>query len=69
MEIEKSLDTELFTVKDVAKMLKISEGSIYRLIKEKRLKAIKITPKAGIRITKEDLLAYIQEQKNESDKD
>jgi excisionase family DNA binding protein len=47
-----------YRLKDVAKMLSISEKSLYRWIKEKKLKAHKIG--GSIRIPRSELLRFIQ---------
>ena len=43
---------EFYTVQEVAKILKVSEKTVYRLIKDGKLKAVKI---GQWRIKKEDL--------------
>lgn len=44
----------LFTVSETAKYLKVSTATVYKMIKNKDLRAIKIG-KRGIRISKSDL--------------
>ena len=47
----------LYTVTEVAKMLKVNRNHIYKLIKEGELKAVKI---GSIKVRKEDLEEYIE---------
>lgn len=59
------MDKEFLTVKDVAKLLDITERTVRALFKKGKIKARKI---AGKYITTTDLLkAYIEEGKNESE--
>ena len=47
----------LYTVTEVAKMLRVNRNHIYKLIKEGELKAVKI---GSIKVRKEDLEEYIE---------
>ena len=48
---------EILTVKEACQILKISKTTLYRIVREKELKAIKV--RKSIRIKKEDLISYI----------
>lgn len=48
---------EVLTVKEASKILKISKTTLYRIIRENGLKAVKV--RNSIRIKKEDLFDYI----------
>ncbi len=50
---------DIYTVAEVQKILKISKSTVYVLIKEKKLGAIKI--RSTYRVTKDDLLLFIKE--------
>ena len=47
----------LYTVTEVAKLLKVNRNHIYKLIKEGELKAVKI---GSIKVRKTDLEAYVE---------
>ncbi len=48
---------EILTVKEACQILKVSKTTLYRIVREKELKAIKV--RKSIRIKKEDLISYI----------
>jgi len=50
---------QLYTVIEVAKILKVKKGFVYELIYTGRLKAVKLSERR-IRITEEDVRAYIE---------
>lgn len=50
------------TIKEVSKKLKISERTVYRLIKAGKLKVLKISKKA-FRISEKDLLQFLKKHK------
>ncbi len=54
-------ENELFTVAEIAEYLKISKMTVYKMIKAKKLPALKIGEKC-VRITKEKLNEYISSQ-------
>ncbi len=58
-EMDKKID--VLTVDEVAKLLKLSKITIYRLIKTGEIPAYKVG--ASWRINKEDLEAYIESKK------
>ena len=56
-------DLKLLTPVEVAKKLRISRRTIYRLIEKKKLKAIKVSFNI-YRITEKDLKDFIKKHKN-----
>jgi len=56
-------DLKLLTPTEVAKKLRISRRTIYRLIEKKKLKAIKVSFDI-YRITEKDLNQFIKKHKN-----
>lgn len=48
---------EILTVKEACQILKISKTTLYRIVREEGLKAVKV--RNSIRIKKEDLFNYI----------
>jgi len=58
---EKDKKIDVLTVEEVAKLLKLSKITIYRLIKTGEIPAYKIG--ASWRINKEDLESYIETKK------
>ena len=48
---------EILTVKEACQILKVSKTTLYRIVREKEHKAIKV--RKSIRIKKEDLISYI----------
>lgn len=52
------MSKKIYTVIEAAKKLSISNNMIYQLIKEKKLKAIKV---GSIKILESDLLKYIND--------
>ncbi len=55
---------DLFTVEGVAKHLKVSVRTTWRLIKEGQIESLRVG--ARVRVTPEDLAAYISRQKTAS---
>ena len=54
-------DTELFTVKEIAMLLKMSESIVYRLVEERKLACHRVgTGRGRIRIAKVDLGEYLE---------
>ena len=51
----------VYTVSEVASMLKVNRNFVYDLIKRGELKAIRI---GSIKIKREDLEAYVNDQEN-----
>ena len=51
----------VYTVSEVASMLKVNRNFVYDLIKRGKLKAIRI---GSIKIKHEDLEAYVNDQEN-----
>ena len=51
--------SKLIKIKDVSDELGLSLGSVYRLIKDKVLTAIRITPGGSKRVYRADLAAYL----------
>lgn len=58
----KSMIENLFNVPEVAKILKISERQVWRYIKAKDLKAIKLSP-GTLRVSERDLETFIKKHK------
>ncbi len=58
---EKDKKIDVLTVEEVAKLLKLSKITIYRLIKTGEIPAYKVG--ASWRINKDDLEAYIESRK------
>ena len=54
---------DFYTVEEIARMLSLNKNTIYTLIKDKKLKAIKISRKA-IRIKREDLDTFLSKLYN-----
>ncbi len=57
----RNIDKKLLTIKEVCEYLNVSKPTIYRLIKEGKLKPIKIG--RATRFDKEDIDKFIEEQK------
>ena len=58
---------EMFTISEVAKKLNVSKSVIYLLVNQKKLGSHRIGVGRGtIRISNEDLTAYLQEAKSET---
>jgi excisionase family DNA binding protein len=55
-----AIDHEILTVKEVSELLKISEGTVYRLTKEGRIPAFKIG--TDWRFQKAQIVHWIAEQ-------
>jgi len=53
---------KLLTIKEISKILRLSERTIYRLVEAGKLKAIKISRKAT-RIDEKDLNQFIKKHK------
>lgn len=51
----------LYTVKEVAEMLKVSPEAVTRLIRTGKLKAIKIGGRIGYRVRKSEYEAFLEE--------
>lgn len=54
----KDIENELLTIEDVAKSLKVSEGHVYRLMRQGELPAIK-RGRRFTRIRRSDLMAFL----------
>jgi excisionase family DNA binding protein len=55
------MEEELLTREEVAKFLKVSETTVYRLVKNKQLPAIKVGKgKTFVRFRKRDVLAFLE---------
>lgn len=52
---------QIFTVNEVAEMLKVRKGFVYELIKQKQLKVIKMSERR-LRISAEALMEYIMQE-------
>lgn len=52
----------LYTIKEVAKILKVSERQVWRYIEAKKLKSVKLSPKT-IRVAETDLQGFIKDNK------
>jgi len=52
----------LLTLHEVADVMKVSESTVRRIIREGRLKAYKIGKRGQIRVKKEELERYIEDQ-------
>ena len=48
---------EILTVKEACQILRVSKTTLYRIVRENELKAVKV--RNSIRIKKDDLLSYI----------
>jgi len=59
-------DQEWMTVEDVATWLKVHPQSVRRWIKAGDLPAAKLGDKAGYRISRDDLAAFMKSRKNPS---
>jgi excisionase family DNA binding protein len=57
-------ENELLTIKEVAESLKVSEGHVYRLLRQGELPTIK-RGRRFTRIQKSDLVAFLQRYRNE----
>lgn len=55
------LAIQVYTVPEVAKILKISKNQVYTLIYEKRLKAIRLS-KRGFRVSEEALHEFLKKE-------
>ena len=53
------MELDLYTVKDLAKLLKVSEKTVYRLVKDEEIKSIRIY--ASIRIPSRALEDYLKD--------
>ena len=53
-------DHELMTIKEVAKYLKVSKSTIFRLMRDGELPSIKFSAKRFTRIKRSDLEAFIE---------
>lgn len=51
----------LYTVRDVAELLKLSERKVYDIVSSGKLSAYKIG--GSIRVSEEDLLAYLEDSR------
>jgi len=60
--IRKNKINHLFTVDEVAEKLRLGPRTVYRLIEDGKLKAIKISRKA-YRISEKDLIQFIKKHK------
>lgn len=60
-----SLNGKLLTVKDVAAKLQVTIDTVYQLIASGKLRASRISdaPKARYRVTQEDLITFINQQR------
>jgi excisionase family DNA binding protein len=63
MEFEKELG-ELYTIQEAAKILRISEGTVWRWVKEGKLPAFRMGDRA-LRIKKEDLRLVVKRTQRE----
>ena len=52
----------LLTVDQVAKLLKVAPGTVYRFLSQGRLPRVKLGSRS-VRIHRDDLLAFIEERK------
>jgi excisionase family DNA binding protein len=66
--IEKEIETIYYTVSDAAKVLKVSQSTIRKYIRNGNLKAFKITPRGGWRIREDVLKSFGLGEKNDKDK-
>jgi len=64
----KPMEDDLLTIKDVAKILKVSEGHVYKLMRQGGIPVIR-DGKRFTRILKSDLLAYLQRHRQDSLRD
>jgi excisionase family DNA binding protein len=58
-------EDELLTIKEVAKALKVSEGHVYRLLKQGEISAIK-RGRRFTRVQESDLTAFLQRYRKEA---
>ena len=58
-------NSQYYTTEEVAEMLKVTPDSVRRWIRSGKLKSIKLSGKF-IRISQEDLQAFIQSQRGEN---
>ncbi len=56
------MEDELLTIEEVARFLKVSEGHVYKLMRQGKLPVIRVGKKYT-RIERSDLLAFIQRHK------
>lgn len=54
----------VYTIKEVAKMLKVHEGTVRRWISEKKIKSFKFAETGFIRITQESLDEFLSNSQN-----
>lgn len=59
------MENELLTIDQVASILKVSEGHVYKLMKERELIVVK-RGKRFTRILRSDLMAYVQKYRQEA---
>ena len=64
IELETIMDEEIFTIKEVASYLKLTEKTAYRLAAEGKLPGFKVG--GSWRFKKEALLAWIKKQERAS---
>ena len=54
---------KVYTIPEVAKMLKISKNTAYELVYSGRLKAVQVSPKKkSLRVTEKALEAFLQKE-------
>lgn len=54
----------VYTIREVAKMLKVHEGTVRRWISEKKIKSIKFAETGFIRISQESLDEFLNNSQN-----
>lgn len=57
------LNTKLYTVKDLMKILNVSQNTIYRLTDDRKISFYRI--KGSIRFTENDVLKYLEKNRIE----
>lgn len=56
----------VYTIREVAKMLKVHEGTVRRWISEKKIKSIKFAETGFIRISQESLDEFLSNSQNKA---
>jgi len=56
---------KVYTVPEVARMLKISKDTAYMLVYSGQIKTIKVSPKRGLRVPEEALREFLEQDKSE----
>lgn len=57
-------DTKLYTLQEVADILRVSRQSVYNYVAAKRLKAYKLAGQREYRVTENDLQEFIKNGRN-----